>query len=93
MEPEGFQLAYLEDDGTIVAAAGYRIAHNLFLDGNNFRDSHSVDREDWVSDLQAGFVWTNRRFRVGYTYVIRSREFKDQDERDIFGSLTLSAHF
>ena len=69
------------------------IAHNLFLDGNNFRDSHSVDREDWVSDLQAGFVWTNRRFRVGYTYVIRSREFKDQDERDIFGSLTLSAHF
>ena len=31
MEPEGFQLAYLEDDGTIVAVAGYRIAHNLFL--------------------------------------------------------------
>ena len=69
------------------------IAHNLFLDGNNFESSHSVDREDWVSDLQAGFVWTNRRLRVGYTYIVRTREFKEQDERDIYGSLTLSAHF
>lgn len=69
------------------------MAQNIFLDGNNFTRSHSIDREDWVTDVQAGFVWTNRRFRVGYTYVIRSREFKQQKERDIFGSMTFSAHF
>jgi len=35
MEPSGFRLAYLEDDGNIVAVAGYRIAFNLFL-GKHF---------------------------------------------------------
>ncbi len=69
------------------------IAHNIFLDGNNFRDSHAVDREDFVGDVQAGFVWNNKRFRVAYTYVIRSREFVQQAERDAFGALSISAHF
>ena len=72
---------------------GRYVAHNVFLDGNTFRDSHSVDRNDWVGELQTGFVWNNRRFRMGYTYVIRSREFKQQDEHDIFGSVTFSLHF
>lgn len=35
MENEGFQLAYIEDDGNIVAVAGYRISFNLFL-GKHF---------------------------------------------------------
>lgn len=72
---------------------GRYVARNLFLDGNNFKRSHSVNSKDWISDLQAGFVWTNRRLRVGYTYVARTREYNGQQERDIFGSLTLSAHF
>jgi hypothetical protein len=69
------------------------IAHNLFLDGNNFRDSHSVDREPFVGDLQAGAVWNNRRFRLAYSWIYRTREFKKQEEADIFGSLSLSVHF
>ena len=69
------------------------IAHNIFLDGNNFSDSHSVDRREWVGDLQAGLVWNNPRFRFGYTYILRTREFEGQDENDIFGSLSLSVHF
>lgn len=28
---DGYRLAYLEDAGAVVAVAGYRIAHNLFL--------------------------------------------------------------
>jgi lipid A 3-O-deacylase len=69
------------------------VIHNLFLDGNNFVDSHAVDREDFVSDLQAGFVWNNNKFRFGYTWIYRTREFVQQEERDIFGSLSISAHF
>ena len=72
---------------------GRYVAHNLFLDGNNFVDSHAVDRNDFVADLQAGFVWNTRHFRLGYTYVIRSREFVQQDDKDVYGSLTLSLHF
>jgi len=69
------------------------IAHNLFLDGNNFRDSHSVDREEVAGDLQAGFVWNNRRFRLAYSVVYRAEEFEQQSEPDIFGSMSLSVHF
>ncbi len=69
------------------------IAHNLFLDGNNFEDSHRVDREDFVADLQSGFVWNNRRFRLAYSMIYRSREFVQQEERDLFGSLSMSVHF
>lgn len=69
------------------------IAHNLFLDGNNFRSSHSVDREHFVADLQSGFVWNNSRFRLAYSMVYRTREFKGQDERDVFGSLSISVHY
>ncbi|MEM7101221.1 MAG: lipid A deacylase LpxR family protein [Pseudomonadota bacterium] len=68
------------------------IAHNIFLDGNNFQNSHSVEREDFVSDLQAGFVWNHKRFRLVYNWVLRSREFKEQAERDLFSSLSVSIH-
>ena len=69
------------------------VLHSIFLDGNNFRDSHAVDREDFVSDLQAGFVWNNRKFRVAYNWVLRSREFVQQQERDLFSSISISFHY
>lgn len=85
-------------DGTtswyfFLGVEGRYVAHNLFLDGNNFKDSHSVDREDFGADLQAGFVLNTRNFRLGYTYVVSSREFVQQDERDLYGSLSFSVHF
>ena len=72
---------------------GRFIAHNLFLDGNNFYDSHSVDKEWLVGDVQAGFVWNNSKFRLAYSHIYRSREYKGQAESDVFGSLSISAHF
>ncbi len=72
---------------------GRYVARNIFLDGNNFRSSHSVDREDFVADLQAGFVWNNSRFRLAYNWVYRGREFTRQEERDLFASLSISVHF
>ena len=38
MESEGFRLAYIEDDDTVVAVAGYRICTNLFLGKNLYVD-------------------------------------------------------
>ena len=69
------------------------IAHNLFLDGNNFRNSHSVDRRYFVADVQSGFVWNTSRFRLAYSLVYRTREFKNQDERDLFASMSISVHY
>lgn len=69
------------------------VAHNIFLDGNTGAASHSVDKYNWVGDLQAGWVFNTDHYRLAYTYVARSREYKSQKTGDEFGSLTLSLRF
>lgn len=69
------------------------VIRNIFLDGNTFQDSHSVDKKPFVVDLQAGLALQWGRFRLSYTQIFRTEEFEDQDQGDLFGSLSLSYHF
>lgn len=69
---------------------GRAVARNIFLDGNSFRDSRSVDKNPWVGDLQFGAVLVWHKVRLSYTHVLRTREFDTQPQGDDFGSLTLS---
>lgn len=69
---------------------GRAVAHNLFLDGNTFEDSASVDREPFVADFQTGFAVSWRDVRLAYTYVWRTEEFETQNARQDFGALALS---
>jgi hypothetical protein len=71
-------------------AEGRAVARNIFLDGNTFRDSRSVEKKLFVGDLQFGIAFTWSNVRLSYTHVLRTREFKIQDERDDFGALSLS---
>lgn len=72
---------------------GRVVGRNIFLDGNTFSDSPSVDKEYLVGDVSAGFAVTFDRYRLSYAYNVRSKEFKDQDGASEFGSLTLSTRF
>jgi hypothetical protein len=72
---------------------GRAVARNIFLDGNTFEDSRSVDKEPLVGDLQWGLVLTWRDVRLGYTHVVRTREFKTQLEHDTFGAFSISISF
>lgn len=69
---------------------GRYMAHNLLLDGNTFEDSHSVEREPWVGDAQAGVTMTWQDWQLSLTNVWRTREFEGQDRHDEFGSIQLS---
>jgi hypothetical protein len=69
---------------------GRAVARNLFLDGNTFEESASVDRNPFVADFQAGFAVSMGDWRLAYTYVTRTEEFETQDERQDFGALALS---
>lgn len=69
---------------------GRYVLHSIFLDGNTFRDSHSVDREPWVGDLQAGLVLTWGDVRISFSNIFRSDEFAEQKSATEFGSITLS---
>ena len=76
-------------------ADGRLVGHNIFLDGTVFSDSHSVDKESFVFDLQAGFSVRRKHLRLSYTLVRRSREFsplpagRDDGEHD-FGSVSFT---
>ncbi|MGQ9424609.1 lipid A deacylase LpxR family protein [Gilvimarinus sp. F26214L] len=72
---------------------GRYVGRNIFLDGNTHEQSHSVDKVEWVGDLQAGFVVNSPSYRLAYTFVARSREFEGQEVGDKFGSMTLSFKF
>lgn len=76
-----------------VRAEGRAVARDIFLDGNTFQASHSVDKEPFVGDLAAGISLNWKNTALTYSYVIRSREFKGQTDAQVFGSIMLSWTF
>jgi lipid A 3-O-deacylase len=70
---------------------GRVIALNVFLDGNNFQNSRSVDKEYAVGDgLIGAEIFYRDRVRLGFTFVTRSPEFRQQRGPDTYGSFNLS---
>ena len=69
---------------------GRAVARNIFLDGNTFQNSRSVDKEVLVGDLQFGAVLTWQKVRVSYTHVLRTNEFKSQSQGDGFGAIAFT---
>jgi len=83
--PEQSVSFYLFGDVT-----GRFVAHSIFLDGNTIRNSHSIDKENWVGDMSLGAALLLGRFKVAYTNAFRTKEYKGQDAISRFGSLSLS---
>ncbi len=72
---------------------GRAVAHNAFLDGNTFAGSHSIDKELFVGEFRAGLILAFRRFDLGATYSLRTREYEGQPHNDSFGSISLNMKF
>jgi lipid A 3-O-deacylase len=72
---------------------GRAVGRDIFLDGNTFRDSPSVDKEHFVGDAFYGLGIGYGRWQLTYTEVVRTREFKAQDRKSYFGSVALSRTF
>ena len=69
------------------------VGRDIFLDGNLFEDSHSVDKRHFVSDLRLGAVATWQNARLSFTHVYRTKEYSTQAKADQFGSLALGLAF
>ncbi len=73
---------------------GRAVARDIFLDGNTWADSRSVDSRPLVADLQAGVAVIWRGVRIAYTQVWRTEEFYGQrGGMQQFGSLSVSFRF
>ncbi|MDZ7641084.1 MAG: lipid A deacylase LpxR family protein [Desulfurivibrio sp.] len=75
------------------ALEGRVVARNIFLDGNTFKNSRSVSKKPLVGDLQFGVVIDWQKWRLNYAHVMRSKEFRGQDEHDNFGVVNISFKF
>lgn len=72
---------------------GRVVAHNIFLDGNTFADSHSVSKQPFVGEFQTGAAVTWGHLRLTFTHILRTREFEGQTEPEQFGAISLSTAF
>ena len=71
---------------------GRFVARNIFLDGNTFRNSHSVAKKPFIGDFQAGIVVTYKKIRVSLSNIFRTKEFQKQNEADEYGAVNISYH-
>jgi lipid A 3-O-deacylase len=75
-------------------ADGRAVAQDIFLDGNTWKDSASVDKETFVADIFAGVGLIAGRWQLTATVVHRTKEFETQpDPWTRFGSVSLSVAF
>ncbi len=72
---------------------GRAVGRNIFLDGNTFEDSPSVDKRYFVADANAGISITYGRARVSYTVNWRSKEFHTQKDPSLFGVVSAGYRF
>jgi len=72
---------------------GRAVAQNIFLDGNTWRDSASVEKRHWVGDANIGLSLLVDSIRLSYTVVWRTKEFEQQENSDVFGSLSINYRF
>lgn len=75
------------------AVDGKAVARNILLDGNTFRDSHSVDKEPWVADFITGVGVIIYKIKMTYSYVYRTKEFELQKDAQKFGAIAVSYSF
>ena len=73
-----------------VTTDGRWVLRDITLDGNTFKDSHSVDKRPFVGEIGAGLALTKGRWKFALARYYRSREFEGQPEAPVFGSFTIS---
>jgi hypothetical protein len=61
------------------AATGRYVLQDIFLDGNTFENSHSVEKENLVGALKAGIVIGIKGLELGYAASVVTKQFEAQN--------------
>jgi len=70
--------------------AGSVVARDIFLDGNTFSDSHSVEKENFVYYTGIGFTYRYKNFVFDFIEIYNSKKFKLEDGGHGVGTLVCS---
>ena len=74
---------------------GVAVAHNIFLDGNVFKDSHSVSKEPLVAQLIIGLHYERPDWAIHFnmlysTDMVDTNEVTSAEGNEMFGNLTFA---
>ncbi|NPA60526.1 MAG: lipid A deacylase LpxR family protein [Epsilonproteobacteria bacterium] len=70
--------------------AGSAVARDIFLDGNTFSDSHSVEKENFVYYYGFGFTLRYKNFVLDFIEINNSKKFKLEKKGHGVGTLVFS---
>lgn len=76
-----------------ISVDGRWVLRDIFLDGNTWRSSHSVDKKPLVADAAFGLAATWQQWKFSYARIYRTRQFETQSGSHNFGSLAVSYTF
>ncbi len=69
------------------------VLHDIFLDGNTFRESHSVDKKPAICVFMGGIGLIVNKVKVVFAYVERTKSFETQKNAEVFGSMNFSLRY
>ena len=72
---------------------GRAVLRNIFLDGNTFTDSHSVNKKPVVGDLVSGIDLSIGSAQLSFALVFRSKEYETQSKAQKFASINFSVSY
>lgn len=73
------------------AVDGRAVARDVTLDGNTWRSGGpSISKRPFVADLVGGVGVGTVRWQLTYAQALRTKEFRGQEDSQVFGSISLS---
>lgn len=75
------------------AVRGEAVVRDIFLDGNTFESSHSVDKKPLVAEFSTGIAVSYKMVKFTYRHVFRTKQFDNQSEGHVLGSLAVTVSF
>ena len=74
-----------------IGAQGRAVARNIFLDGNTFEDSSSVDKKVFVGDVSGGLsLFWSSAVKFDTSVVYRSKELSGQKDNEKYAGFNLT---
>ena len=76
-----------------VAGGGTYVARDIFLDGNTFTDSHSVDKKEFKGYVSIGVSTRYKNYNLDYIQTCHSAQFESKKPTHSIGSFIFSYLF
>lgn len=76
-----------------LSAGSQVVFRNIFLDGNTFRDSHSVEKKPLVGVIMGGFGLIVKKTKTVFAFVFRTKSFDTQPAPEVYGSISFSFQY